>query len=218
MISRHVWTCVVFVSLYKCLHTKKTLLKGAHLANWYPALRVTWPFPRLAEHTTHFSLHFTTKESVLFQFSNTSTEELGTNSTSLQNFTKNYAVNDGSSFPDSFHSIMKHQAEVYKSSKAVHYINTTNPNGYTWWDCSFAPSHFHALELMVWSSPVVLPALSETPQTFKPFTQIFNLQNVFHMAESCSLEPTQSIWEGRRPVSHVCLRQLFICLYGMRVV
>lgn len=35
--------------------------------------------------------------------------------------------------------------------------------------------------------------LNETPQTVKPFTKIFNLQNVFHMAESCSLQPTQSI-------------------------
>lgn len=103
MVLCHVWTCVVFVSLYKSLHTKITLLKGAHLASWSTALRVTWPFPCLAEHTTHFSLHFTTKECILFQFSNICTEELRAKSTSLQNFTENYAVNDGSSFPDFFH-------------------------------------------------------------------------------------------------------------------
>lgn len=29
-------------------------------------------------------------------------------------------------------NFMKHQAEVYKGCKTVHYINATNPNGCSW--------------------------------------------------------------------------------------
>lgn len=45
------------------------------------------------------------------------TEEQGTKPTSLQDLTKNYVVNDGSSFPDSFYNIMKHQAKFIRVVK-----------------------------------------------------------------------------------------------------